>query len=73
MVEDEATLVELRMGRMREEYKRKALWGMQGSCQVLKIENLFLRMLFCWIIVISLYSTVPMISWGKTICVIEVI
>jgi hypothetical protein len=48
MVEHETTLVELRLGRTREEYKRRALWGMQGSCQVLKIKNLFFKVLLCW-------------------------
>ncbi len=53
-MEDEAALVALWLGRTREEYKRGALWGMQGSGQVLKIENSFLRVLFCWIVVVSL-------------------
>jgi hypothetical protein len=56
MVEDEVALVELRLGRMREEYKRGALWGMQGNGKVFKIENSFLRVLFCSIVVVSLSS-----------------
>ncbi len=54
-------LVELRLGRTREEYKCGALWGMQGSGQVLKIENSFLRVLFCWKVV-SLSSVAPVTS-----------
>jgi hypothetical protein len=45
MVEDETILVELWLGRIREEYKRGALWGMQENGQVLKIEILFLKVL----------------------------
>jgi len=62
MVEDEVALVELRLGRMREEYKSGALWGMQGSGQVLKIENSFLRVLFCQKVVVSLSSVAPVTS-----------
>jgi hypothetical protein len=57
MVEDEVALVELRLGRTREEHKRGALWGMQGSGQDLKIENLFLRVLLCWMVAVLLSST----------------
>jgi hypothetical protein len=48
MVEDEMALVELQLGRTKEEYKRAVLWGMHGSCQVLKIENMFFRIMICW-------------------------
>jgi hypothetical protein len=48
MVEDEVASMELWLGRTKEEYKRGALWGMHASCQVLKIKNLFFRVLLCW-------------------------
>ncbi len=61
MAKDEVAFVE-HTGKDKGRYKRGALWGMEISGQVLKIESLFLRVWFSWIVVVSLYFVVPMIN-----------